>query len=139
MNGANSHRDFYLLVKITNFFNTEYGTCRCYGDPHCMSFDKRHTKYQGTCTYTMVRDGCTNGFPDGTPSFEIWADFFKINEADEVSWVKAVYIKFHGYVSTFNDNFYVMMVMLVMMAMYVRMALCVMMARSSSGMLPFTR
>ncbi len=64
-------------------------TCRCYGDPHCLTFDGRDLSEQGTCTYTMVRDGCTEGYPSGSPTFEVRADFAEIDNNPGVSWVVA--------------------------------------------------
>ncbi len=70
------------------------GTCRCYGEPHCRTFDGLHVTYQGTCLYTMVRDNCTDGYPSGQQTFEVLADFQDIKRIG-VSWTIAAILKLY--------------------------------------------
>ena len=69
-------------------------TCRCYGEPHCQTFDGLHVTYQGTCLYTMVRDGCTEGYPSGQQTFEVLADFQDIKRIG-VSWTTAAILRLY--------------------------------------------
>ncbi|XP_064643492.1 uncharacterized protein LOC135497618 [Lineus longissimus] len=70
----------------------EFGSCACYGDPHCSSFDKKSLHFQGACTYTMVRDRCTEG---RIPNYEVAQKSSRRGniQAPLVSWVKNVIIK----------------------------------------------
>lgn len=74
-------------------------SCKCFGDPHCLTFDGRDITYQGTCTYTMVQDDCIDGVPQnsGSKTFEVLANFAETDvNAPGVSWVKSATLIMSG-------------------------------------------
>ena len=74
----------------------EIGTCKCFGDPHCLSFDRRWNHYQGPCDYLMAQDGCLNGVPNGIPTFEVFQSNSRLEMLTEVTWVREVLIKVYN-------------------------------------------
>ena len=71
----------------------------CKGDPHCFKFDTpkydqdQELYVSGSCMYTMVRDDC---MPDGGhPTFEIIANFERVNLETPKSFVKEVIINLY--------------------------------------------
>ena len=62
-----------VMVHATSLISAD--RCDCQGDPHCFTFDSRRHDYQGQCIYTMARDNCANGYPTGSPNFEVIGDF----------------------------------------------------------------
>ncbi|XP_041371516.1 uncharacterized protein LOC121385046 [Gigantopelta aegis] len=70
------------------------GLCACYGDPHCISFDKKFLDFQGQCTYVMAQDGCQGELR----TFQVLINTWNQDRPGitSVSWVKAVIIKMKG-------------------------------------------
>merc|ERR1711976_275652 len=71
--------------------------CYCYGDPHCYSFDGTVAHFQGTCKYTMARDGCTNGVPSGDSTWEVVTNHNRQNPRATVSYVREVTVILDDY------------------------------------------
>ena len=87
-----------------NVFVSEFGTCRCWGDPHCESFDHRFMHFQGACEYALALDGCE----DGMPAHNKKSTFLVVQKnsrtfgdvtSTEISWVKEIYVYVDGHVS----------------------------------------
>ncbi|PAA47595.1 hypothetical protein BOX15_Mlig002622g2, partial [Macrostomum lignano] len=75
----------------------EVGTCLCWGEPHCRSFDERMHHFQGACSYTLARDGCSDGKPTGPASFEVVQKNWRKNRpASVVTWTKEILVKVFG-------------------------------------------
>ena len=85
------------IVQLSFMFS-DFGVCRCWGEPHCRSFDLKHNRFQGTCTYLMTRDSCSNGFPisGSSPTLEVFADFARRDAGDSYSWVQTVIVRIYG-------------------------------------------
>ena len=100
--GCTCNQTVPIIPKSFYFNFTEFGVCKCWGDPHCESFDKRVMHFQGACQYTLARDGCTDGIPTGEPTFHVVQDNWReYEETDkEVSWAKEIYLLIYGHVST---------------------------------------
>ena len=83
------------------FCVTEYGSCSCWGDPHCLSFDKKWLHFQGACQYTLARDGCEGGVNVSAPTFEVIQNNWKgkVAKPGVYSWTKEIYVLIYGHVS----------------------------------------
>jgi hypothetical protein len=69
------------------------GVCRCSGDPHCQSFDGKWLHFQGACKYTLARDNCGGGAPNGEPGWEVSANFDR--QGSSVSFVREVTVNLY--------------------------------------------
>ncbi|ELT97988.1 hypothetical protein CAPTEDRAFT_227119 [Capitella teleta] len=71
-------------------------TCSAHGDPHFEQFDGNTLEYQGSCQYTLVRDGCHKGLPSSDSTFEVIIDTWRKDEKVHASYVKSVLVKLNG-------------------------------------------
>ncbi|CAD5119519.1 DgyrCDS8121 [Dimorphilus gyrociliatus] len=76
----------------------EIGKCTCFGDPHCVSFDKKWNHFQGDCQYVLARDGCENGLPKQAAEFQVIQQNWRgaAETIGRVSWTKEVYVFIYG-------------------------------------------
>ena len=83
------------------------GSCNCWGDPHCTTFDKSVIHFMGDCTYTMSRDGCENGLPVEDATFELQQTLWHRpgHRNKRVTHVKEVIFKYKGMVSRVYEVF----------------------------------
>ena len=80
-------------------FITEIGTCKCWGDPHCLSFDRRWNHFQGQCRYVLAQDNCNEGIPESSPTFQVIQKNWARDEDDtRISWPKEVTVRVHDLV-----------------------------------------
>lgn len=94
----------FICVCLPNFEGSgragdcrEVGSCLCWGEPHCRSFDERIHHFQGACSYTLARDGCVSGSPSGTPTFEVVQKNWKKDKPDSVvTWTKEIMVRIFG-------------------------------------------
>ena len=91
-----------LLKYVLCIVHIEVGVCKCWGDPHCLSFDKKMTHFQGACKYILTRDRCRNGLPLATPpTFQVIQKNWRglLPSQNLVSWTKEIYIDVYNTVS----------------------------------------
>lgn len=79
-------------------------TCSAHGDPHFEQFDGNTLEYQGSCQYTLVRDGCHKGLPSSDSTFEVIIDTWRKDEKVHASYVKSVLVKLNGTVCKSYSN-----------------------------------
>ena len=80
----------------------ESGTCKCSGDPHCLSFDGKWLHFQGDCQYVMATDGC-NG---SVSTFAVYAQYWDRNVPSAVvRYVKNVTLVLNGTTVSTNISF----------------------------------
>ena len=99
--------------------SSEFGSCKFWGDPHGLTFDKSWLHFQGSCSYVMATDGCQDliglaGSADNSsadssttdvqPLFRVIQDNWKgIHETSgHYSWIRQVHLHTYGHVSSFT-------------------------------------
>ena len=66
--------------------------CFASGDPHVLTFDKRHIAPQGVCKYNLAS---TTAATNDTPSFQVLTKFERRGSNLAVSYVR--YVELHVY------------------------------------------
>jgi hypothetical protein len=93
-----SHISHYidLLTQIEQVARLEcitgVSTCINYGGHHFVSWDKRWSRYYGSCSYILARDNCKDGIPQGEPTFSV-SLYNRHHANSKVTWPKDVFLR----------------------------------------------